>query len=302
MKRLLPLLLLLSCAPKTAPLPQVAPAAGVGEAWEWVDFVSIDLAPEGFHGQLRALTQQCGATGLTLLDVDCTEPPCLGIFRARQPGAEQALLQCPQWRQQWGRAAQRDRRVIDCGDGIQEDALLLGPTKVLQWLTDPAPDDPENLNKRLRLRAGYAVEDWSCARGRAQGLTVAPDWEDAPPELGPAGFPDALRDAVDQCKPQVTVLDIDCQEPPCLAVLQVLDPKWRTQLVERCPPWQETFGPNLILATDQMRCAESTLDLAVVGSARTWDHIDRPAGDDALDARMQLRLDRARADIDVQCR
>ena len=161
-------------------------------------------------------------------------------------------------------------------------------------------DDLERENQRLNTELAAAGHIMDTLELEAYG--VAPAWpDDVPDVLGPAGFGDQVRKAVDECQPGVDLIGVDCSEPPCLAVLREVGDGWWNQLVNTCPSWTEPYGSGTTMQSGKVDCGDGTTEgYVMLGSSRSSEFIDNPSPDDPRNGmkRMNARAETWRGSWD----
>lgn len=163
--------------PAEAPLQPPAEVAAV-EEWSlgsWPDEMPSILRPPAFRKQVEAAMQKC-ATPMTLIDVDCTGPPCYAVFavsRGEPPGiSDNKVLmdfseRCATWHESYGMSVDRYTRAsrsVSCRDGHQVWVLLLGSDEAFEPLGVDRPERFSILKADQQARIDTAVAQYDvCA-------------------------------------------------------------------------------------------------------------------------------------------
>ena len=87
---------------------------------------------------------------------------------------------------------------------------------------------------------------------------------DTPPEQTEGGFTDAIDDVLSTCQLAVDRIQVECSEPPCIAVLDGVDfegkpvatqkQKGNPGSVQSCGPWTQRYGTSSRLSTTTLDC------------------------------------------------
>ena len=84
-------------------------------------------------------------------------------------------------------------------------------------------------------------------------------WPDeVAPLTAPDEFQDQLAKAIEACDVNVDVVGMDCNEPPCLAMLRGGEDGWYGDLVNDCPEWFEPFGTSVTSANGLVECPDGS--------------------------------------------
>lgn len=137
--------------------------AGLGEGpFPWPEDLPEALGPEALDAAWRELAEACGASDL-LVDVDCSEPPCLMVFEVPRGGEREAPepSSCAAWRERYGERHTRANASGMCADGTVVDLLLVAPH--IDAVTPKDPSDPFRAMRRLGARAEAAKDAVGCA-------------------------------------------------------------------------------------------------------------------------------------------
>jgi hypothetical protein len=102
---------------------------------------------------------------------------------------------------------------------------------------------------------------------------------EVPDEFTAAGFERRLREAIAECGVDIEVVGLDCDEPPCLAVLRPREERWHAKLVNECPAWREVYSNRTINMSASVDCGDGRNDsFLMLGSALAWSHVEDPDG------------------------
>jgi hypothetical protein len=119
----------------------------------------------------------------------------------------------------------------------------------------PPDEPPPAAAAEDALRAELAV-----ARATIDSLRLSIEgsplsWDDGPAEAFRAeAYEQTLAEALQACAPPAEFVQMDCDEPPCIAVLRVTGPTWRNDLVNGCPTWSEAYGLKTAQSTGSVDC------------------------------------------------
>jgi len=107
-------------------------------------------------------------------------------------------------------------------------------------------------NEALALRVKFlerVVDDL-----QVEYLGEAIDWPDAVPErLEPAAFEEEIDDVLETCGIAADLLSVECEEPPCLAVVRGHDGDFWSALPD-CDAWTSAYGQGMMVSVDQVSC------------------------------------------------
>ena len=134
-----------------------------GIAPEWNPYVPEVLRPGGFEDQVRRAVEEC-EPDMDLVGFDCSEPPCLAIFR--DLGGDSGTLtseDCAAWHDSFGSWKTSSSDMIDCPDGVSERVLLIGSSRTHDWIDEPEGGGRGNGMKRLKARSAPVMDGWECA-------------------------------------------------------------------------------------------------------------------------------------------
>lgn len=128
-------------------------------------------------------------------------------------------------------------------------------------------------------------------------------WGDGVPEAyTPEAFTRNLEAFFEECDIPVDITGIRCEEPPCYALLRrdelnySRDDPWAQALAD-CAPWQETYGPDLSLATHTITCDSGAQEgFTMLAPSPDWmfDWEEEPEQAKAQMQRFNARLREAR--------
>lgn len=108
-----------------------------------------DHAPQVVEASLKAAIEACGEDA-DLLELDCTEPPCIGVVRVGENAWNETsmIAACEPWHEKYGEEAAISMKSIVC-DGTPYNVAFFSPT----WPQDLTPSiSPEQHQKRLGER------------------------------------------------------------------------------------------------------------------------------------------------------
>jgi len=134
--------------------------------------------------------------------------------------------------------------------------------------------------RRAEERRASRESVFSARRGEEADEGVSPSWNPYVPEvLGPEGFEEQVKLAMEECQPAMELVGFDCDEPPCMAIFRADDSNASNGLVsEDCPAWSEPFGTTVTQSSDTFDCPDGVSEtMMIIGSTRTSDWIDDPA-------------------------
>lgn len=75
---------------------------------------------------------------------------------------------------------------------------------------------------------------------------------EVPPERTESGYRAALTEVLATCRPTWTLGELDCAEPPCIAVIWPSDARMEPPV--DCPPWVDRYGPTAQSAAQSVDC------------------------------------------------
>jgi len=95
------------------------------------------------------------------------------------------------------------------------------------------------------------------------------EWPDeVAPMTSPDEFEAQLARAIEACDPGVRLIGTECAEPPCLAMLDIEDPKWHGKLINDCPEWHEHYSRSIASASGKVECPDgSTQRFQLIGAS-----------------------------------
>lgn len=131
--------------------------------------------------------------------------------------------------------------------------------------------------------------------------TPIPWSDDLPEPLRPEAFERNVREALEDCAPDMELVGFECSEPPCFALLRPPERSdWWNDLVNECPAWRDNYTSSVSSASGQASCPDgSTERYQVLG----WSsHLIEPEeglppeiGDNRL-KRWRFRVEQIRSD------
>lgn len=144
-------------------------AAEQGTALAWPDDAALPEAytPAGFAEAVSAALAAC-AVDVSLVDVDCGEPPCMAMLR---PGPDSegwyaALLdECDAWKERFPKKGPQYFWDLDCPGGPQKAAAIGWSLWDVPTLTPDTYDKEQNFGKRAHTRAATIRDDFPCQPG-----------------------------------------------------------------------------------------------------------------------------------------
>ncbi len=142
------------------------------------------------------------------------------------------------------------------------------------------------------LRTELAAQRRYVENLEIEAYGIAPTWaEGVPPELSEEAFGEQVAKAIEACDPGVELVGVDCEEPPCLAVLRPLEEGWWDRLVNTCPEWTEAYGSNTSMQSGKVDCGETMEEYYLLGSYRSKEWTIEPDTEDTWNAvkRMNAR-------------
>ncbi len=120
-------------------------------------------------------------------------------------------------------------------------------------------------------------------------------------ELSSSGFRDQVERALGECDPDVDLIDIDCSEPPCLALLRIRSEDWRTQLVTQCAPWSDPFGTETSGISFSVTCTDGSTEQAEMIGAPLQKVFGGTAEEHAEAMATRLQARKLRPQLDWVC-
>lgn len=130
-----------------------------GEQPEWPTELPLELTPEGFTDQVERAAERC-VPG-TLVDVECTEPPCLAVFRPQSDDWWNRFVnECEGWAGPYGSSVTALQFLADCPDGSVEAVVMLGATELSEQVDEALPEG--DFSKRLDQRRLAVEQGWVC--------------------------------------------------------------------------------------------------------------------------------------------
>lgn len=143
-----------------AALQQARRAAALAARSSWPADAG-DHAPGVVESSLKAAVAECGEGVAVLEEVDCDEPPCVGIVRVGDDGWGDAvrLQNCPPWHDRYGDDVAVSMRSLHC-DGERVNKVFMAP----MWPDELLPEGvgreqhQERFGKRLEALRKAACE------------------------------------------------------------------------------------------------------------------------------------------------
>jgi len=135
----------------------------LGEAIDWPDEISEAIEPARFEEEIGDILKDCGAE-VEVVDVECSEPPCVAIVRSGGDTAFwQDLPECEAWKSNYGSSVMLHVDGVSCPGGDSEVVGILGPT--YDNALGPAENSEEDANrsKRFDARSTEVMTNWECA-------------------------------------------------------------------------------------------------------------------------------------------
>lgn len=159
-----------------------------------------------------------------------------------------------------------DSRSLSRGSSVGDERRASGSWQIelLQCQTDleEATEKAQAAEAELRF-SRYLVDSLT-----AEAFGPRLEWPaDIPEVMEPGAFQDNVERAFEQCNPSAHLLDVNCDEPPCLAVLEPTGPEWWHQLVNDCAPWSDAYSTAGAMVTREVECPDGTSTMVVVLSA-----------------------------------
>ncbi len=120
------------------------------------------------------------------------------------------------------------------------------------------------------------------------GVPVA--WTDnREPKFTEAGFSAALTAAIEDCKPPVALVGMDCSEPPCIALLRPEAGDWHDALVNGCPGWRDAYGTTVSQSTGKVDCGDGREEQIALLSPYDHEHRESLDKEDETNVRARTR-------------
>lgn len=141
-------------------------------------------------------------------------------------------------------------------------------------LASTCPAELRAANRKIEvLEARLALAE-TLERGYQGQLFGTPqDWPaDSPEHLRPAGFQDLLSRSLDECQVPAELVDFECAEPPCVALLRPQRRDWIWSLIRDCPSWGEHFRRVPLWTDFQVDCGGGQSEQAVLLSPFWGDY------------------------------
>ena len=80
-------------------------------------------------------------------------------------------------------------------------------------------------------------------------------WPEGRPEkFTEPGFRAAMQRVLDSCDAPVELVDFDCAEPPCIAMLRTSGEEWHDAVVNDCSAWSDTYGSTVSMEDGEVDC------------------------------------------------
>ncbi len=131
-------------------------------------------------------------------------------------------------------------------------------------------------------------------RGMLRGQELAatgeaiPWPEDRPERFRQAGYRAALEEAIDSCAPPVELVGLDCDEPPCVALLRT-GQDWHDALVNRCPTWRDRYGTTVSQSVGEIDCEDGSTEQIAMLSPYDEEWEDGLGKEELGEVRQRLR-------------
>jgi len=186
------------------------------------------------------------------------------------------------------------------GTWTAPDDAPVEPADAGEQTASPRRGDPIGSSgmDRAQLEAHLAFLEGEVAMQRLRAQTLEHElfgepvpWPDeVPREHEPSEFRANVRQAVEECAPDVEIVGFDCGEPPCLVHLRGGDEGWWDRLINRCPRWVDPYGDAVSRASGTADCGGGSEErYEIVGPT-----LEQPdAGQDGA-RRWEQRVERAR--------
>jgi len=109
-----------------------------------------------------------------------------------------------------------------------------------------------------------------------QAFGEAPGWPEEPlPGHAPEAFERVLQDAIESCEMDIDVVGMECDEPPCLAVVRDGVGSWYSDLTN-CPAWADVYGASGTSSTSTVTCPDGReVAFAMVGPGNGDYHAEQ---------------------------
>jgi hypothetical protein len=179
------------------------------------------------------------------------------------------------------------------GASTPEDTFRVPALPFVGRARTPAPcSQVEREAERVRAEIALRLQTMEEVRTRVEGLPIP--WSAARGEqYMPDAFEQAMAEAEADC-PDVDILRVDCEEPPCFAWVQPppSDP-WDARArvaadsaLTRCPAWRSRYG-GFTAASFDVVCDETVVHGVVLGTPPGWTFGDV---DPEFDANVAKRI------------
>jgi hypothetical protein len=112
--------------------------------------------------------------------------------------------------------------------------------------------------------------------------------EAIPARYVPSGFAAIMSDVLESCSTPISLLDVDCTEAPCLALLQNRVSQFRPNA---CPAWLATYGDSSMANISlRIECPDGLVFITIV---TPYEGVDLTVPEPFLDSLQRRRLERA---------
>lgn len=138
-----------------------------GVVQEWTPELRERFNQEKFREVVNRVQDSCDLPG-ELIDLDCSEPPCLAVFRLNEDQVRSSAWYygkagtpvCEAWESEYTRGMFLMPDLVNCPGGGHEWFAVLAPSFYWEGVTQR---DVENNGKRIEARAGAVKEKWRCS-------------------------------------------------------------------------------------------------------------------------------------------
>jgi hypothetical protein len=243
------------------------------EVYLWPVRIPEAAQPDRFEAIVRAALAESKAPEGTLVDIDCSFPPCIAELRGVENRPN--VLDTRAWKEAFEANSMMGRRV-DCGPDGLEHVLL-----VAAFLpgNDPPMKRMEDMLAAWRCPSGKTAQQVAGELERAPGQPI-PWSDDIPAQYRPEAFEKLTREAIAQLGLKVDVLGFECSEMPCIVMLRP-HPDNQDHLTSS-KAWQESFGgPSASNFEGPVGVGACPAERAQLVSAH-WDFAGDPKGHPAM--------------------
>jgi len=137
-------------------ITSIPPVGIEPEKLAWPEKVKKHYQPEVFEAHIHEAVATCNP-GVELVEVDCSEPPCMALFRIEAKDFWDRLVnQCPHWRSHYSNSVASLIGKAPCG----ETYLLLSPTLTRYSRATGLTEGEMMLAMRRRWQAHS--DGWTC--------------------------------------------------------------------------------------------------------------------------------------------